>query len=624
MAPPASRLTRARLLLVAFAGIVAGVGASSAIGWGGYQMPIEVLAVTKLVEVAVGWSFVGVGLIAWWRRPDDRSGVLMVLLGFAWLLRLIGAVATPWASAVGIILGSLPFALLVHLLVTFPGGRITTRPQRWLIGAGYLVTAPLAALQLLLEPNLALTAPPGLLVADQLELVVEVGPAQQISQVTVAAVLVAAAVLVVHQWFAAGPARRRTTALTVWGGVLIAATVAANYLDVFGHLPSLTPTVLAWPARIVLLVWPVALLVGVLRGRLDESAVGGLVLELGSGLPIPNRLQAVVAATLHDPTARLAYWIPAFGSFVDATGHPVSLTTPEPRRAVSYLQRDGEPIAALEHDAVLGADSPLVAGVMAGVGLAVENERLQVEVRTQLAEVVASRSRIVDAVDAARRRIERELRQGVYQQLTTVAAHIDGFWMELDGAPVPSLVRSLDELNADLMTALEELRTLARGIYPVLLSDAGLGPALAALVERSAVAATLVAEPRQRFPEPVERTAYFVVLEALDNADRHAAAGTVSVAVRVSGSDLVLEVIDDGRGGADPGGPGLREIADRIAVLGGTLVVDSPPDRGTRVRALLPLGDPVDVTAHQFADKGFPDPHAGADLVARPAVAGDA
>ena len=208
----------------------------------------------------------------------------------------------------------------------------------------------------------------------------------------------------------------------------------------------------------------------------------------------------------------------------------------------------------------------------------------------QLVEVRASRARIVEAADAARRQVERDLHDGAQQHLVSLALTLRLARGRLSGAARDEVGPLLQDAGAELADALQELRELARGIYPVLLTDAGLGPALTALAERSAVPVVLAATPVRRFPGPVERACYFVVSEALTNAVEHASADEIGVRVREQGGTVSVEVCDDGTGGADPRGSGLRGLEDRVAACGGRLTVVSPAGGGTLVRADLPCG----------------------------------
>ena len=202
----------------------------------------------------------------------------------------------------------------------------------------------------------------------------------------------------------------------------------------------------------------------------------------------------------------------------------------------------------------------------------------------------ASRARIVEAGDAARRQVERDLHDGAQQRLVSVALALRLARTQLGSASDGELGTLLDEADAELAAALAELRELARGIYPVLLTDAGLRPALTSLAERSAVPAVLTTAPAGRLPEPVEQTCYFVVSEALANAAKHSGAGEVAITVDATNGYVTVQVSDDGMGGADAAGSGLRGLSDRAAALGGRLRVRSPAGGGTTVVAELPCG----------------------------------
>jgi signal transduction histidine kinase len=257
------------------------------------------------------------------------------------------------------------------------------------------------------------------------------------------------------------------------------------------------------------------------------------------------------------------------------------------------VERNGRPLAALLHDPAL--DPTLVQAAAAAAGMAIENERLQAQVRAQLDEVRASRARIVQASDQERLRIERNLHDGAQQRLLTLSLALHGARRQLGPDADPALVETLRGASAELRLAIEELRELARGIHPAILTDEGLGPALGSLVGRALVPVTLVEAPSGRLSPPVEATAYFVVSEALANVTKYAYAASVSVRVRLDEDNgdqragLVVEVCDDGVGGADPAcGSGLRGLQDRVAAVGGRLAVTSPPGQGTVVRAWLP------------------------------------
>jgi signal transduction histidine kinase len=334
---------------------------------------------------------------------------------------------------------------------------------------------------------------------------------------------------------------------------------------------------------------PIGILAGLLRVRMARSAIAGLVVELGE-TPDPAELRRALATALGDPTLEVALWSAETGGFVDASLAPVaSLEAAAGGRAVTLLERDGKPLAAILHDPALLEDPGLVASVATAVRLTVENDRLQAEVRAQLAEVRASRARIVEATDAERRRIERDIHDGAQQRLVALSLAIGRARGQVGPAADPELEATLSQASDELRAALAELRELARGIHPAILTQAGLEPAVRALVDRAAVPTTLDFALTSRLPAPVEAAAYFVVSEALTNVAKHAAAASARVGLRVESRTLVVEVRDDGCGGADPDrGSGLRGLRDRVEAVGGTLVAISPAGGGTTVRANLP------------------------------------
>ena len=239
----------------------------------------------------------------------------------------------------------------------------------------------------------------------------------------------------------------------------------------------------------------------------------------------------------------------------------------------------------LVHDPSLLDDPELVAAVGAAATLALENARLQVELRAQLAEVRASRARILQAGDAERRRIERDLHDGAQQRLLGIRLALQLARGRVgDDAAVDEL---LAEADTEVVGALDELRSLARGIHPALLTDEGLGPALAALARRTPVPVELNVA-RERLPQAVEATAYFVACEALANVVKHADARHATIEVTRTNGRVAIEVADDGAGGADSAGAGLSGLRDRVEALDGRLEVASPAGGGTRVTAAIP------------------------------------
>jgi signal transduction histidine kinase len=550
------------------------------------------LAYLLIAIIGVSWSFVAAGLLAWSRRPDNRTGALMVAVGLASALPGLRLVGTPLAVTLDLLLVTLPAAVLAHLIAVFPDGRATTRLQRVFIVANYATTVPLTFVQLLLVD-------PGLLGCAECpdDLLGTGGPypygeavvaLSNLWQVVLAGLLLW---IVVTRWRQAGPPRRRSLAPVAQVAVvlLVLFIVRQTLRSAMSSLPPWIDIGLDLAVLTTLMLWPLGFLAGLARTRLDRSAVGDLAIELDQAWS-PGRLEQALARVLHDPTMQLAYWLPDRQAFVDAAGRPVELPPADGDRGVTVLRHDGDTVAALVHDAALGDEPELVQAVAATARLAIENQRLQAEVRAQLEEVRASRARIVAFGDAERRRVERNLHDGAQQRLVNLSLTLGIARSQPAAASDGELAAALDEAAAELRLALAELRELARGIHPVILSEAGLGPALAALAERSPIPATVVAAPPDRLPARVEETAYYVASEALANAAKHAQATAVTISARRCDHGLVVEIGDDGAGGADPNGSGLRGLADRIAAVDGRLEVRSPAGEGTWITAELPCG----------------------------------
>jgi signal transduction histidine kinase len=276
----------------------------------------------------------------------------------------------------------------------------------------------------------------------------------------------------------------------------------------------------------------------------------------------------------------------AAGGWMDEAGRPIDLD-PWSDRRVTLVERDGRRLAALIHDPAL--DPELVRAASAAAAMALENASLQAEIRAQLEEVRASRARIVHAADEERRRLERDLHDGAQQRLLTLAFALRSARRRLDADADPALTDVLRAADDELRQAMAELRDLAHGIHPAILTEEGLGPAIESLAERSAVPVRVDGLPTERMSPEVEAAAFFLVSEALANAAKHAGGSPPRVRARIANGSLLVEVRDDGLGDADPArGSGLRGLQDRVAAVGGVLTIESPPGVGTRLSARIP------------------------------------
>jgi signal transduction histidine kinase len=297
-------------------------------------------------------------------------------------------------------------------------------------------------------------------------------------------------------------------------------------------------------------------------------------------------VREMLAESLGDRSVSIAYWLADREAFVDEAGHPVALPAPGSGRAWTAVEQDGRRVAAIVHDAALDTSPELVHAAAAASSLAIDNERLKADLRARVEDLRVSRLRIVEAADEARRRIERDLHDGAQQELLALALELRVLRSSISDPEAGPLV---DGLAVRLDAALRELRELARGIHPAILTRSGLEPAVAALAERSPVPVRVDSALNGRLAPTVEAAAYFVVAEALTNVARYAHAPEARVQLRRDGDAIVVLVADDGVGGADLGaGSGLRGLQDRLAVVDGVLMIDSPPGAGTRLEARIP------------------------------------
>jgi signal transduction histidine kinase len=298
-------------------------------------------------------------------------------------------------------------------------------------------------------------------------------------------------------------------------------------------------------------------------------------------------VREMLVESIGDGSLSIAYWLPERQEFVDDRGLPVELPEVDSGRTWTDVERDGERIAAIVHDAVLNTPPDLVRSAAAGAAPALENQRVQVALRARVEELRASRARIVESGMEARRRLERDLHEGAQQHLVALSLELQMLRSRVAGDP--DALRILDGSVEKLNAALAELRELARGIHPAILTHRGLDGAIVSLIDRTQLSVDYENELDERLSPAAETAGYFVVLEALSNVLQHAGVTRASVRVRREPSGTVVEVEDDGAGGADPGlGSGLRELEDRIAALDGTLTVLSPAGGGTRVTARIP------------------------------------
>jgi signal transduction histidine kinase len=573
-------LRRALLLLGILGFVAGGVPLALALGEeGGHQR--ELIAVFGPLT---GWAFVGTGIYAWLRRPESRFGALMTAVGFSACLAALRVSTEPWVFITGLLFITSQWALLYHMLLAFPGGTLRGTVDRLLVAGMYVNSLVLHPIQVTFQDTTRLGLPENPVLID----------ANREASVTLSeirfwfalALIAALVVVLVRRWTAAGAAQRRVlTPVLVSGGLVMAllgvwygALLAEPDVDVVQWLEDTRYVVLASV--------PFAFLAGLLQSRVaGATAVSELVARLGDAR-VRGPVCEALAEALEPTPLDLVFRVPD-GGFVDSAGRRTELPAPGSRRQATPIEQDGEVVAMIVHDAALGDQRELVRAVAAASEMALENERLGAELRGKIDELSASRRRIVESGDAARRRLERDLHDGAQQRLVSLALSLRILRQKVEDDP-----EALDELETartELEHALEELRELARGIHPSILSDRGLPAALDGLAHRAPIPVELESTPEERLPERVESAAYFVVAEALTNVAKYARATHASVNVFRNDGHVRVEVADDGVGGADPRtGSGLAGLVDRVAALGGELEVESPPGGGTTIRAEIP------------------------------------
>jgi signal transduction histidine kinase len=548
------------------------------------------VAVDLVTVLLIGWSFVGTGLFAWWRRPANVVGPLMFLTGFFWFFDVWTLSNATAIFAAGYLLSLVSYGFLIHLLLVFPGGRLETRLERAVVIGGYVaVTVLQFAGAFLIDPALegCEGCPDNPLLITDSQVPFDVYNA--VTSLFAIAVLSGLVVALVRRWRAWPQARRMQFAPVLWAGGLSLSLISLQLaVDVLGASDGLRDAIFL-TALVPFAVIPFAFLAGLLRSRISRAeAVGDLVAGLAASAE-GRGLRDALAEALSDPSVELAYWVPESGGYVNAEGVRVELPGSGGTRRWAEVTHDAKPVGAIVHDGRLDDAEELVASVASAAGLRMENERLDAELRARLEDLRASRARIVEAGYLERRRVERDLHDGAQQRLMALALNLKLARSKMGDDPAAA-GKLLDEATAELEQATTELRELARGIHPGLLTERGLVPALEALASRAPVPVELTADIEPRPTPRVEAATYFLVSEALANVAKHAEAERVSVRVGQGNGSLTVVVLDDGRGGADPDGSGLRGLADRVAALDGDFSVADNDGGGTVVRATIPLG----------------------------------
>lgn len=538
-------------------------------------------AIVPIADLAIGWAMLGSGLVATYARPRQAAGPRLAAAGLLWFVGTFLAADDPLVSDLGFAFQGYHDAVLLLIALSFPE-RWPARRDAWIVilAAALYATSTIVRVAARAIPDLG---GPSLLPPDLgLALVGWTDFARLVA-------VVGGGILVVRRWVEATPIGRRTLGPVIGAGAASALAVAyaAYYpLTALGLVPppddSLNLTV-AWLFNLVRVLVPVGMLVGILRQRAARSAIADAIASMGE-MPSTIGLRAALAKALGDPGLDVLEWDGT--AYVDEDGRTIGdLDAARRGRSVAMIESVDRPLAALVYDRALDEDPALVAAGTSVTRLVVQNERLAREVQQQLAEVQASRARIVEASDVERRRIERDLHDGLQQRLVALAMHLR---RAQAGATETGAAQALGHGADEALGLIDDVRELARGIHPAVLAEGGLAAAIRGLADRSTIPVELSLELADPASTSVGVTAYFVISEALANVTKHAAARGAWIRARSADGRLEIAIEDDGIGGANPGS-GLGGLADRVAALGGQFAVGPRPGRGTIVSASLPL-----------------------------------
>lgn len=528
----------------------------------------------------VGWVYLAAGVTAWLRRPSNRMGPLMVVGALAWIGAGLANTPVPWLQAVGLTLATVPLAVIIHLLLAFPSGRLRGTLSKATVVATYFVGLVLQAPRYLYDPE---EAGNRLFVAERSDLA-DLG--HWVQHGAGAVVIAVTALILARRLRDTAPQQRYVLApLYVYSIAAVLWVPASSDLETLAFWDPLTR------ATVQLLVLggiPVAFTAVILLGGFART---GEIDELGAWLGAEEHarpeLRDALAHTLGDPSLELAFWDGPTAAYVDAGGNTVALPLAGSSRAAVEVSVARRRVGAILYDETLIADPELVRRAGRVVAAALDRERLTAELRASRERLRISRARVVAAADTERRRIAHDLHDTVQTRLVLLAVEAHG--LRTDGSGSDGAAA---ELEAGLQTAIDELRELVHGLLPAVLAERGLYDAVEDLADRMPLPIALELDSqRAPLPPPVESAGYFLVSEALTNAVKHAHAHELGLRIQRMNGKLAIEVKDDGIGGASAGtGSGLRGMAERVEALDGHLSVESPPGGGTSILAEVPCG----------------------------------
>jgi signal transduction histidine kinase len=581
-------LSAARMqLIVALAIVPVGV---SAIWLAAASEHLEHPVATALYRCYLAVVPMLIGLYWWRRRPASRFGPL--LIGFGLVMWVVSWQSSDRALAFDLgVLAEAPMTFLTfYLFLAFPSGRLETTAERLLMGGWAVVLLAFFLPWALGSPVIAGGGPLSTCVPGCPPNVLQVGSAPGLVEFlgrweTYIGIVVTLATLAVY-WarlrVASRPRRRAMVAVAATSLLFLPIFFTFHFSREILKLDPGTLETMSWfvvGARVLL---PLGFLIALLQAELFAGVARGALLERLLTRPSPERWRDDVAEALDDPLLRLGYWDVASGAYREADGRALSPPDDRSDRVQVDADRDGRPVAALVIDNALAEDPELVRAAASATVLAVENGNLEGELRD-------SQARILAAGDAERRRLERDLHDSAQQRLVALRIHLSLASEELDGSEQQAIV---DMLGSEVDEAIDDLRSIAAGLHPKILSDAGVGAALRSVSRRAAIPVVIDGHWRRRHPQEIELAVYFSCLEAVQNAAKHAGPGvTATIQLTEQDGRVRFVVADDGVGFHPQSverGAGLNNIADRVSAAGGVLAIDTAEGRGTRVSAVLP------------------------------------
>jgi signal transduction histidine kinase len=560
-------------------------------------------AVAGIFSVALVAIPAAVGIYAWARNPELPFGRMLAATGLLWGLASFAGSANPELYSLGRVSQWIAEIALLYLFLSYPTGRLERRPERVVFAAAALLVAILyLPTALVVEqypspiPWCDGGCPPNAFAVTGSEPGLIDDAVIPLRSLLTTLVWLSALGILALRLRRATPLMRRTLLPVLGAAVLRLGSVTAYLLlrDVAPGAGSVEA--LGWLAILSIPIMALGFLLGLLDWRLYEaSALQRLTVE-AAAKGEPRELRALIAEVLGDPSLELCYWIPGPpGAWHDADGRPIELPEADPERCIFAITGGNGRAAAIVHDTALRGHDAFIGAVGAAVLSTLENQRLTTALRASLLDAEESRARIAAAADEERERIERDLHDGVQQQLVTLRIKLE-LAAELISEDGGVGARRLRELGAEVDEVLDEIRALARGIYPPLLADSGLEEALRSAALRGPLRTNVSASGVGRYPRKVESAVYFCCLEAIQNATKHAGASSISINLSDGGPELRFDVRDDGVGFGSKGAPtgsGLTNMRDRLAAVGGALEIRSAPGKGTAIRGRVPVAVPT-------------------------------